>query len=68
MRIEVISTGRTFKTGISKVGFTLPNPPDGKHKKKRIAELALLVSKERGKGFKLQINKCSLISIWTYHS
>ena len=51
LKYEVISKGRTFKTGITRVGFTMPNSPDRKHKKKRIAELTLLVSKERGKGF-----------------
>ena len=51
LKFEVISKGRTFKVGISKVGFTLPNPPSQKYNRKRTTELYFVVSKERGKGF-----------------
>lgn len=48
---EVISKNRTFKTNIVEVGYKLPNPPERKHQRKRIAKLYLVVAREEGKGF-----------------
>lgn len=45
------SKKRTFNANIVEVGYKLPNPPQRKHKRKRIAKLYLVIAKEKGKGF-----------------
>lgn len=47
----VESKKRTFKANIVEVGYKLPNPPQRKHKRKRITKLYLVIAKEKGKGF-----------------
>lgn len=48
---EVISKKRTFQANIVEVGYKIPNLPERKHKRKRIAKLYLVVAREKGKGF-----------------
>ena len=48
---EIISKNRTFRANIVEVGYKLPNPPERKHKRKKIAKLYLVVAQEKGKGF-----------------
>ena len=48
---KVTSKKRLFKVNIVEVSLKLPNPPERKHQRKRIAKLYLVVAKEKGKGF-----------------
>ena len=48
---KVMSKNRSFKANIVEVGLKLPNPPERKHQRKKIAKLYLVVAKEKGKGF-----------------
>lgn len=48
---KVMSKNRSFKANIVEVSLKLPNPPERKHQRKKIANLYLVVAKEKGKGF-----------------
>ena len=48
---KVISKGRSFQAGIVEVAFKMPNSPERKHQRKRIAKLYLVVAKEKDKGY-----------------
>jgi len=48
---EVKSKKRIYKANIVEVGYKLPNPPQRKHKRKRVAKLYLVIAKEKDKGY-----------------
>ena len=48
---KAVSKNHTFKENIVEVGFKLPNSPDRKHQKKRIAKLYLVIANEKNRRY-----------------